>query len=460
MSELPDGWCNATISELALYVSRGKSPKYAERSGLPVVNQKCIRWTGVDETYVKFVDPETWSQWSNERYLHPNDILWNSTGTGTIGRAALFNKLPSYDQAVVDSHVTIVRLGHAIEPSFLFRFIQSPAVQDKIEDMQSGSTNQVELNRSEIVSTLVPVPPLAEQKRIVAKVDSLTAQTARARKELDRIPTLIARYKQRLLALAFFGIEAEDSITLGELAERITKGESPKWQGFEYLEQGILFLRSQNVGWGKLLLNDKVFLDPAFNLKREKSTLQSGDILLNIVGASVGRTAIATEEIAGANCNQAVAIIRMKQRDPTDQSYVCWWLQSPEAQIAINEGVVDVARANFSLASIRAMSLPWPSKSSRTEIVRRIETAFAWLDRLAVEHTSATKLLPKLDAAILAKAFRGELVPQDPNDEPASVLLERVKAQKTAVSAKVRGTDFKIGLKLRGGKPSIKPNFQ
>jgi type I restriction enzyme S subunit len=103
-------------------------------------------------------------------------------------------------------------------------------------------------------------------------------------------------------------------------------------------------------------------------------------------------------------------------------------LQSPEAQGLIVEGAVDVARANFSLASIRKMNLPWPSKPERAEIVRRIETAFGWLDRIAADHHSAAKLLPKLDAAILAKAFQGELVPQDPNDEPARLLLDRIRA--------------------------------
>jgi type I restriction enzyme S subunit len=66
------------------------------------------------------------------------------------------------------------------------------------------------------------------------------------------------------------------------------------------------------------------------------------------------------------------------------------------------------------------------------EIVRRIEVAFSWIDRLAADATNARKLVDHLDQAVLAKAFRGELVPQDPNDEPASVLLERIKAERAA----------------------------
>ncbi|AMS28253.1 MAG TPA: type I restriction endonuclease subunit S [Hyphomonadaceae bacterium] len=435
MSELPNGWLRPMISEVAevnprkeVHVSPNDLVSFVPMAAVDEVSGK-IR-SALDRPYREVSKGFT--------HFRDNDVIFAKiTPSMENGKSAVAqNLLNGTGMGSTEFHV--FRSNGAIEPEFLWRFIRQKSFREAAQTVMSGAVGQQRVPAEYLRDHLIPLPPVAEQKRIVAKVDGLTARTARARKELDRIPTFIARYKQRLLALAYSGIEAEDSITLGELAERITKGESPKWQGFEYLEQGILFLRSQNVGWGRLLLNDKVFLDPAFNLKREKSTLQSGDVLLNIVGASVGRTAIATEEIAGANCNQAVAIIRLKQRDSSDQSYVCWWLQSPEAQMVINEGVVDVARANFSLASIRAMSLPWPSKSLRAEIVRRIETAFAWLDRLAVEHTSATKLLPKLDAAILAKAFRGELVAQDPNDEPASVLLERVKGEREFPQAKHR----------------------
>src|SRR5689334_19251893 len=84
---------------------------------------------------------------------------------------------------------------------------------------------------------------------------------------------------------------------LDQLSEIVTKGSSPNWQGFEYTEEGVPFVRSQNVGWGKLDLSDVAHLPSAFNDKEKKSVLKSGDVLLNIVGASIGRAAIATKEI-------------------------------------------------------------------------------------------------------------------------------------------------------------------
>ena len=205
MSGIPRGWKTVKIDDVCSYISRGKSPKYVEKSDLPVINQRCIRWDCIQEEHLKFVDPSTWNQWDQARFVQPRDILWNSTGTGTIGRATYFKGLNSWSRAVVDSHVTILRPNIRIEGSYLFSFIRSPAVQDKIEEMQTGSTNQVELNRGEILATPVPLPPLPEQRRIVAKLESFTGRTARAREQLGRIPSLIQKYREAILGAAFRG---------------------------------------------------------------------------------------------------------------------------------------------------------------------------------------------------------------------------------------------------------------
>lgn len=478
MSELPKGWAAAQIGELSDYVSRGRSPKYVEKSALPVINQRCVRWQGVDEAFVKFIDPATWHQWDDERYVRRNDILWNSTGTGTIGRAALFTELPSYEQAVVDSHVTIVRAGPGVDPAYLFGFIKSPAVQDKIEDMQSGSTNQVELNRSEIVSTGVPVAPLAEQRRIVAKVDGLSARTARARKELDRIPTLIARYKQRLLALAFSG-----DLTAGWRKENPSSPASKRpqegidgraaalgdiptswcWTSFgemasvtggltknksrEDIKNRVPYLRVGNVYANDLRLDDVTEIG-CTESELAKTLLFSGDLLIVEGNGSieqVGRAALWNGEIDG--CSHQNHIIRARPKPDLVPRYGLFWLLSPIGRSAI-EGVASSSSGlhTLSITKVKGFPIPVCPLEEQAEIVRRIESAFGWLDRMAADHAAAARLLPKLDAAILAKAFQGKLVPQDPNDEPAAKLLERVNAEREA-----EGSKMKSG---RGRKPN------
>ena len=106
MSELPTGWAWSTIGELSPYIQRGKSPKYADRSELPVVNQKCIRWTRLETQHLKFIHPEQFDAWDAARRIQPGDVLWNSTGTGTVGRAYLVQERDCTPAKVVDSHVT------------------------------------------------------------------------------------------------------------------------------------------------------------------------------------------------------------------------------------------------------------------------------------------------------------------------------------------------------------------
>ena len=126
-------------------------------------------------------------------------------------------------------------------------------------------------------------------------------------------------------------------------------------------------------------------------------------------------------------------VLRLEMSE-ADKPWLLWFLRSPEGRKAIEGSATgnQLSMRNLSQAALREIEVPWPSENERSAIVRRIEAAFAWINRLASEATSARKLIDHLDQAVLAKAFRGELVPQDPNDEPASVLLERIRAERGA----------------------------
>ena len=116
----------------------------------------------------------------------------------------------------------------------------------------------------------------------------------------------------------------------------------------------------------------------------------------------------------------------------TTPRYVEFFLRTARDELAAFAPAT--AQKNINLDTLSRIRLPMASLDEQREIVNRVETAFAWIDRLASEATSARKLIDHLDQAVLAKAFRGELVPQDPNDESASVLLERIRAERQATS--------------------------
>ena len=171
--ELPDEWKWVRLGSVAVYVQRGVGPSYSEIQEIPVISQKCVQWSGFNRNVVRFIDPETLGKYRDERFIQSGDLLWNSTGTGTIGRINIYrDELNEFKKVVADSHVTVVRLTGLCN-EYVLNFLMSPIVQSQIEEKASGTTNQIELNTSMVNNQLFPIPPIAEQHRIVAKIEQL-----------------------------------------------------------------------------------------------------------------------------------------------------------------------------------------------------------------------------------------------------------------------------------------------
>lgn len=174
--ELPKGWMWCRLQDVSEYIQRGKGPNYSDYGKVRVVSQKCIQWHGFDIEPAKYIDDESLASYQDERFLLNNDLLWNSTGTGTVGRISILAGIQPRT-LVADSHVTIIRTLK-INNKFLRAYIAAPGIQNRIEPthenaLVSGSTKQVELNTGSVINLEVPIPPLAEQHRIIAKVDEL-----------------------------------------------------------------------------------------------------------------------------------------------------------------------------------------------------------------------------------------------------------------------------------------------
>ena len=173
--EIPNSWEWVRLDTICKYIQRGKSPKYSEIKMYPVVAQKCNQWSGFSLEKAKFIDPKTVDSYKEERILQNKDIMWNSTGLGTLGRVGLYDEsVNKYDWAVADSHVTIIRpFAKYVFQEFIYLFLASPTVQLVIESKAGGSTKQKELNLSTIKNYLIPLAPHNEQKRIIDKVFKL-----------------------------------------------------------------------------------------------------------------------------------------------------------------------------------------------------------------------------------------------------------------------------------------------
>jgi type I restriction enzyme S subunit len=193
---IPPNWTWTCLGIVACYIQRGKSPKYASADGAPVISQKCVQWTGLDLAAAKQVTLESLAKYEPIRFLRDGDLLWNSTGTGTIGRALRLCDPP--DRLVCDSHVTVVRcLG--VDAEYIRTWLRTDHVYGLIEERAAGSTNQVELTAQMANVQPVPLPPLPEQHRIVAKVDALMALCDRLEAALTTADTSRARLLDALL---------------------------------------------------------------------------------------------------------------------------------------------------------------------------------------------------------------------------------------------------------------------
>jgi type I restriction enzyme S subunit len=345
--------------------------------------------------------------------------------------------------AIVKADCFRIRLGNAIEAKFFVNWMNSEIAARSLSEQAHG-VGRLRINLSDLRQMKLPLPPLAEQKRIVAKLDALNAKSTRARAELARIETLVSRYKQAVLSKAFSGELTSSNtpkwfpITLGELAIDVRYGTAEKCT---YAPELTPVLRIPNVVHGRIDLAD--LKHAAFNKKElQKLALVEGDLLVIRSNGSVdlvGRSALVDAAAAGMLFAGYLIRIRL-DLTKTAPSFIQRWMQSIEVRHKIEGAAKSTSGVNnVNSQQLQALQLKLPPLPEQHEIVRRIESAFARIDRLATDAKRALELLDKLDEAILAKAFRGELVPQDPTDEPAHLLLERIRAERAAAPKAKRG---------------------
>lgn len=439
MSELPQGWAEAPLPFVCTKITDGThhSPVNLPTGDYKYVTAKNIRPWGLDLSDISFVDAKTHQEIYARCPVEKGDVLYIKDGATT--GLAVVNPLDE-PFSMLSSVALLKPDRQAIEPSYLKHWLNSPETLSMMLDKMTGTAIR-RLTLTTISAQIFPLAPLHEQRRIVAKVDGLIARTARARKELDRIPTLIARYKQRLLALAFSGeltagwrrergAEFGKEVALGDVATGFNYGTAAK----SAPSGKIPVLRMGNIQNGKLDWSNLVYTSDQTEI--EKYRLVPGDVLFNRTNSPelVGKTALFKGE---REAIYAGYLIRIRCSDVLLPAFLSYCLNAPAGRAYCWDVKTDgVSQSNINAKKIAAFRFLLPSVEEQAEIVHRIESAFGWLDRMAADHAAAARLLPKLDAAILAKAFRGELVPQDPNDEPAAKLLERIAAEREAAAAK------------------------
>ena len=413
--EIPSNWKWARLGNVGSW-SAGSTPSRRE----PAYYNGTIPWlkTGdLNDSFIKNV-----SECISEKALAECSLRMNPIGSvliamygATIGKLGILNIPVTTNQACC---ACITYKG--IDNLFLFYYLLYE--RDKFIDKGHGGA-QPNISKEIIVSSLIPLPPIAEQKRIVERVEEIFRLLDTIDQAQEKYSAYAESLKAKLYSIALQGklteqldsdgtatmlyhnIQAQkyelakkgelyrekpikkitnadipypipDSwlwVRLGELTKVVTKGSSPKWQGVSYTDEdkGILFITSENVGNGKMLLGKRKYVQKQFNDIHPSSILRKGDILTNIVGASIGRTAIFDEETDSANTNQAVCIVRLINQDMSD--YILRYLCSKDAIRLMLGKVVDTARANLSLTSVSNLMIPLPPLAEQKRIAEVLE---------------------------------------------------------------------------------------
>lgn len=472
MSGLPRGWIEARLYDFCAFENGDRGKNYSGRStfvasGVPFISAGHLNNGHIDWQEMNYIPQANYDRLGSGK-VKTGDFLFCLRGS--LGKHAF---VPKIDAAAIASSLVIVRPSHLSDSKFVDYYFRSSLVKSSIE-VYSNGVAQPNLSSTNLGRFEFPLPPLAEQKRIVAKLDALNAKSARARTELARIETLVSRYKQAVLSKAFSGEFTREwrhlAGGLAPIKPRQASQMKPAYRSSP--EEAFDAPYDLPASWEWLTLPSVGDLDRGKSKHRPRNDsrlfdgpfpfIQTGDVraadqyvrnhsqtysefglaqsklwpaetLCITIAANIAETAL----LSYPACFPDSVVGFAGDEDKMLPKYAEFFLRT--AKERISQFAPATAQKNINLEILAAVRIPVAPLEEQHEIVRRIESAFARIDRLGHEAKRALELVGRLDEAILAKAFRGELVPQEENDEPAEHLLARIRAERDKAPKAKRG---------------------
>lgn len=254
---------------------------------------------------------------------------------------------------------------------------------------------------------MIPLPPLPEQRRIVARVEELAGKVEEAKHTAREAGESADSLWGSSSGAVFDELSLQPTNRVEDISTVVTKGTTPGTYGFDFAEEGVPFLRVEEVGDGRVNWGAAPFrLGPEANQFMARSQTQSGDVLVTIAG-TIGRSAVVSHDAPQLNMNQAVSLVR-----PTKAvvpAYLSHYFRSPAGQGQMTGATVTTAISNISLATIRGLRVPLPTAETQRAIVAELDALQARVDELKRLQAETQKELDALLPSILDRAFEGEL---------------------------------------------------
>ncbi|MCX5914226.1 MAG: restriction endonuclease subunit S [Deltaproteobacteria bacterium] len=494
--DLPEGWCWAKLAEIVSkpkadivdgpFGSDLKASEYV-KEGVPIIRLQNVDRNRFIGKNIRHISDKKAKELIRHNFK-PGDVVVTKLGD-PLGKACIVPE--GFGPGIVVADIVRIRLNHTFcSIPYLVYAINSQAVIGQFFQHIKGTTRP-RVNLGVIRSLMIPLAPLSEQKRIVAKVEELLRRVNSVRERLARVQTILKRFRQSVLSAACSGRltaewrEKQEKITpveltikeILELREKESSHYNPSSRNYrrpqdvdlgdlpdlpenwKYVSAGSLFtfVTSGSRGWAKYyspsgpifirignLDHDSISLDlrgircvdPPTGKEQRRTRVQLGDILISIT-ADVGMTALVQHEIGEAYINQHIAIAR-----PVTglfRPYLAWYLVARDGgQAQFQKLQRGATKVGLGLDDIKSVPVAFAPLEEQYEIVRRLEALFTMADTIEKRLASASHRTEKIQQSILGKAFRGELVPTEAelarregrSYEPASSLLTRIKGER------------------------------
>jgi type I restriction enzyme S subunit len=485
LPELPQGWAWTTIGEIAQVIT-GTTPSKKDPSNygdyIPFVKPPQLNDCVITEAKDNLSEKGA----SLARILPPDSVLVSCIGI--LGKTGI-NKLP----VAFNQQINAIVFPEMINPRYGFYYFQSAETREWLKKKASATTVTI-INKSKFMTAPIPIPPLAEQQRIVAKVEELFTQLDAGVAALEKAKAQLRRYRQAVLKAAVEGELTRErrEAHWGELEpasvllERILEERQAKWEaehpGKRYepptppetdelpeLPEGWVWAtfgqviclsqngtgtrRSQEEGEPTIVLRladivngETISLEDVRRIKLkddevEKYRLLENDLLCirvngspNLVGRMIPFKA-SSEPIVF--CDHFIRF-RLAIPEITPFLSMCFDMDRVRRYVDINK-VSSAGQNTVSQGTMAAIAVPLPSLTEQQHIMHEVEQRLSVIDEMEKAVEQSLKRAERLRQSILKRAFEGKLMPQDPSDEPASVLLERIKAEKAQREGKGKG---------------------
>jgi type I restriction enzyme, S subunit len=464
--ELPEGWTEAILGEgLAIDVQPGFACGSHNRAaqGVPHLRPMNISKEGrIDLGNLKFVSKK--EVHCDERLLRCRDVLFNNTNSPElVGKTACYD-LP--EPRAFSNHMTRLRCHpKVLDSNYCALALHTKWMDGYFESICNNHVSQASISRTVLLKTPIRLPPLTEQQRIVAKVEALLASVNAIRHRLAKAPPIVKRFRQSVLAAACSGRITGDWRQRNSNSEvtsrKSNSGSDPDglpstWfnkpleelcdprraisygvlKPGEYVEGGIPLLRIVDIVEGIATAENAHRISQQLSDQYRRTLLRGDEVVVSLVG-TIGRIGYVPANLSGANLHRNLGLVAPGVTIAS--RYLFHAMCSPSIQAQIEDVTSGANQALLNLADLRQLTIPLPPVAEQEEIVRRVEALFGPADAIEDRVAAATARAEKLTQAILAKAFRGELVPTEADlarrerrdYEPASALLERIRAERT-----------------------------